>query len=204
MTLTGSLALAAQGDDQSRAKSHARVAKPTTTVTARTNTGAVRTRNRVAMNTGNTVRMRTGSRVVTSGNAVGVRTGNRVVTRSYPYRTYSYGSYGYPYYAFGPSVSLGFGYPYYSYGYGYPYGYYNYPYNYSYGYYSYDRSGYGNRSIVVAVQSRLARAGYYRGPIDGIMGPATSHAIRGYERNHGLRADGVISGPLLRNMGLRY
>jgi len=107
--------------------------------------------------------------------------------------------------------SFGFGYPYYSYGYGYPYyyGYYPYgyyPYDYSYGYYYYNRPGYAYNgdSVVVRVQSRLARAGYYHGPIDGVMGPGTRYAIRAYERAHGMRMDGVISGPLLRNMGLRY
>ena len=118
----------------------------------------------------------------------------------YPY------SYGYPYYGYGygPSVSFGFGYPSYGFGY-YPYDYGYYPYNYNYGYYY--RSGYntyGNGSIVIQVQSRLARAGYYHGPIDGRMGPGTRFAIRAYERDHGMRVDGVISGPLVRNMGLRY
>ena len=145
-----------------------------------------------------------------TGNTMRVRSGNRIVTRSSPYRTYGYRSYryGYPYDSFGPSVSFGLGYPYYSYGYGYPYGSYygDYPYNSSYGlYYSTPSYGaYGNGSVVITIQSRLARAGYYRGPIDGIMGPATSYAISVYERNHGLRADGTISGPLLRSMGLRY
>ena len=130
-------------------------------------------------------------------------------SRSYStgYRSYNYG-YGYPYYSYGPSISIGFGYPY-SYGY-YPYSYgYSsyYPYNYSYGYYGYNRPAYdtyANGSIVIQVQSRLARAGYYHGAIDGVMGPRTHYAIRAYERDHGLRVDGVISGQLLRNMGLRY
>ena len=57
---------------------------------------------------------------------------------------------------------------------------------------------------MIQVQTRLARAGYYHGPIDGAMGPRTHYAIRAYERDHGLRVDGMISGQLLRNMGLRY
>ena len=103
---------------------------------------------------------------------------------------------------------FGYGYPYYGY---YPYGYGHYPYDYgyypySYGYYSYDRPGYAyaGGSVVAQVQGRLARAGYYRGAIDGAMGPRTHYAIRAYERDHGLRVDGAISGSLLRNMGLRY
>ena len=198
--LTGSL-FAASGHDQVRSQTKVkfRANKPTATTTIRTGgRTAVRTRNMAASaNTG--IRNRN---MTASGNtAVRTRTvngrtvfvGGSSFGYGYPY------SYGYPYYGYGysPSVSFGFGYP--SYGYGY------YPYNYNYGYYY--RSGYntyGNGSIVIQVQSRLARAGYYHGPIDGRMGPGTRFAIRAYERDHGMRVDGVISGPLVRNMGLRY
>jgi len=75
-----------------------------------------------------------------------------------------------------------FGFPWW-WGWGYPYGYYG---GYNYGYYG---SGYGyggsSGSRVADLQSRLARAGYYHGAIDGIMGPATRRAIRAYERDHG-------------------
>jgi putative peptidoglycan binding protein len=73
--------------------------------------------------------------------------------------------------------------PWWGWGWGYPYGYYG---GYNYGYYG---SGYGygdsSRSRVAELQSRLARAGYYHGAIDGIMGPATRRAIRAYERHRG-------------------
>jgi hypothetical protein len=66
---------------------------------------------------------------------------------------------------------------------GYPYGYYG---GYNYGDYG---SGYGygdsSGSRVAELQRRLARAGYYHGAIDGIMGPATRRAIRAYEGDHG-------------------
>src|SRR6478672_6710665 len=114
-----------------------------------------------------------------------------------------YGGYygGYPYYG---SSYYG-GYPYGSYGYGYyPYGYgANSYYGSTYPSY-YNRSvyrGYGG-STVVRVQERLARAGYYRGPIDGVMGPRTRYAIRVYERRHGLPADGIIDRHLLATMGI--
>jgi hypothetical protein len=182
--LTASVAIAADENDQARSKTKVRAAKQTTTMTTRGN-AAVRTRTAWDRST-----------VFVGGSRYGY---------SYPYGSYGYG-YGYPYYSYGPSVSFGFGYPY-SYGY-YPYGYSSYyPYDYTYGYYDYNRPGYNtyaNDSIVIQVQSRLARAGYYRGPIDGAMGPRTHYAIRAYERDHGLRVDGVISGQLLRNMGLRY
>jgi peptidoglycan hydrolase-like protein with peptidoglycan-binding domain len=38
---------------------------------------------------------------------------------------------------------------------------------------------------VTELQRRLARAGYYDGAIDGIMGPATRRAIRAYQRDRG-------------------
>jgi len=82
--------------------------------------------------------------------------------------------------------------------------YYPYPY-----YYPYDYGGYGyqgsygvNGSLVVQVQRRLASAGYYSGPIDGVIGSGTRRAIRAYERSHGLPIDGAIHRRLLATMGL--
>jgi Putative peptidoglycan binding domain len=86
-----------------------------------------------------------------------------------------YGYYPYPYYPYGY-------YPYASYGYG------------SYGGYGY---GYGGRSEIIAAQRRLARAGYYHGAIDGILGPQTRRAIRAYERDHNLSRYGAIDRRLL-------
>jgi hypothetical protein len=112
--------------------------------------------------------------------------------------SFGYPFYGYPYgYGYYP-----YGYGYYPYGYGYGAGYYGYGagYNgygagyYGNGYYgnryygsSYYRGyGYnGNRSAVVRLQQQLARAGYYRGPIDGIIGPRTRYALRAYQHDHG-------------------
>ena len=99
----------------------------------------------------------------------------------------------------------GFGYPF-----GYPYWYddfYPYGYGYGYGYNNYDPAGYGDAaaydgSLVAQVQTQLARAGYYRGPIDGVIGSETRRAIRAYQRSNGLRADGAISKPLIASMGL--
>ena len=77
------------------------------------------------------------------------------------------------------------------------------PFFYPYAYYGYSdyRYGYGN-ATVVEVQRRLARAGYYHGAIDGIMGPQTRRAIRAYERDHNMPAYGVIDGQRLTTMGL--
>lgn len=97
---------------------------------------------------------------------------------------------------------IGLGYPYY--GYGYPY-YGSYPYG--YGYYHRPRTVvyetvYTDDATVAAVQRRLARGGYYRGAIDGVIGNGTRMAIRAYERNNGLRVDGRIDRRLLATLGL--
>src|SRR6266542_674402 len=80
---------------------------------------------------------------------------------------------------------------------------YPYPYSYyPYDYYGYNDYGYGDVRLVIEVQRRLARAGYYRGAIDGIVGPETRRAIRAYERDHNMPAYGVIDRPLLTTLGL--
>ncbi|HEX3832160.1 MAG TPA: peptidoglycan-binding protein [Solirubrobacteraceae bacterium] len=52
----------------------------------------------------------------------------------------------------------------------------------------------GGGAPVRGLQRRLAQAGYSPGPIDGIFGPATEHAVRRYQAAHGLRTSGV-AGP---------
>lgn len=96
------------------------------------------------------------------------------------------------------NIYFGLGYPWYGYPY---YGYYPY----RYGYYARPNEAVyqaGDRSIVIEVQRRLARAGYYHGAIDGVAGSGTRSAIRSYERTHGLRVDGLIDQRLLATMGL--
>ena len=101
------------------------------------------------------------------------------------------GDFGFPFWGWG----WGWGYPYGyygGYGYGYPYGYGYGDQGYGYGNQGY---GYGDRSrggsSVAQLQRRLARAGYYRGAIDGIMGPETRRAIRAYERSQNQREYGM-------------
>lgn len=42
-----------------------------------------------------------------------------------------------------------------------------------------------------AIQSALKKAGYYQGTIDGKVGSRTKQAIRDFQRDQGLEADGV-------------
>jgi hypothetical protein len=95
----------------------------------------------------------------------------------YGYYPYGYG-YGGGYYGYGPGYYGGYGSGYYGNGY---YG------NVYYGsrYYGSSYGSNGNRSGVFRLQQQLARAGYYRGPIDGIMGPRTRYALRAYQHDHG-------------------
>jgi hypothetical protein len=58
------------------------------------------------------------------------------------------------------------------------------------------------QSIEAAVQTVLAKQGYYQGPIDGAIGPAASRAIRNYQRDHRLTPTGTINSALLSSMGL--
>src|SRR6266536_1479882 len=77
------------------------------------------------------------------------------------------------------------------------------PFFYPYPYYGYSDYGYGyGNARVVEVQRQLARAGYYHGVIDGIMGPQTRRAIRAYERDHNMPAYGVIDKQHLTTMRL--
>ena len=42
------------------------------------------------------------------------------------------------------------------------------------------------------IQAALKNAGFYRGSVDGKMGPATTEAIKSFQRANGLKADGVV------------
>ena len=48
-------------------------------------------------------------------------------------------------------------------------------------------------AMVRRAQRDLHRLGYWPGPIDGVIGPRTREAIRGYQRRHGLAVDGELT-----------
>jgi len=50
------------------------------------------------------------------------------------------------------------------------------------------------------IQAALMRRGYDPGPVDGRYGPRTAEAIRRYQSDHGLVADGRASPDLLEHM----
>lgn len=57
-------------------------------------------------------------------------------------------------------------------------------------------------TLLMDVQSALARRGYYRGVIDGDIGPGSRAAIRGFQRDHDLPVTGRIDTPLRRALRL--
>jgi hypothetical protein len=65
--------------------------------------------------------------------------------------------------------------------------------------------GYGGvfpGDVTSEVQRALAVRGYYYGPIDGILGPATRYAIQRYQRDRGLYVTAAIDEPTLATLGL--
>lgn len=60
---------------------------------------------------------------------------------------------------------------------------------------------YGN-SLAADVQRALQRRGYYRGYVDGDIGPGSRAAIRSYQARHGLYVTGRIDSALLRSLGI--
>ncbi len=100
----------------------------------------------------------------------------------------------------------------------YGYGYDSYPYGYTPGYY-YNSGPYEGEehydqnnndvtvesadSIVASAQEKLAQQGYYRGRIDGVLGPETSRAIARFQSNQGQRVTGVLGRDTIEALGLR-
>jgi hypothetical protein len=83
-----------------------------------------------------------------------------------------------------------------------------YPYDDYYAYDDQDYYGYDastdpySVSTVSAVQSDLAKQGYYRGVIDGVYGPRTRVAITRYQSNRGLQVTGILTTATLQSLGL--
>jgi hypothetical protein len=70
------------------------------------------------------------------------------------------------------------------------------------GYYGPGYNGYNGGPVSVEVQEALSQQGYYRGPIDGVVGPGTSAAIASYQQNNGLAVTGTITPGLLNSLGI--
>jgi len=98
---------------------------------------------------------------------------------------------------------FGGGYYYWDRGYWYP----AYGYDSAYSTYRYDEPIYGYNQmepgrVLISVQRELRRMGYYRGAIDGLIGPMTRAALTRFQRDNGLRVTRRIDGPTLAALGV--
>lgn len=55
---------------------------------------------------------------------------------------------------------------------------------------------------VYALQQRLYNWGYYPGPVDGLFGNVTSHAVVDFQLNNGLVPDGIVGRRTWQNLAL--
>jgi hypothetical protein len=75
-------------------------------------------------------------------------------------------------------------------------------------YYAYDGPIYvGQRAvppdqIIADTQALLQQMGYYRGEVDGLLGPLTREALTAYQTDNGLTVTAVIDQPTLDSLGL--
>ncbi len=56
--------------------------------------------------------------------------------------------------------------------------------------------------VVVNVQAQLQQDGYYAGPVDGVLGPATRDAIAAFQADHGLAVTAEIDPATVSTLGL--
>src|SRR5438093_245335 len=66
----------------------------------------------------------------------------------------------------------------------------------------YAYNGWTPDRVTVGVQEQLAHAGYYDGPIDGVLGPLTREAIAAFQADNGLAVTSAIDEPTLATLGV--
>jgi hypothetical protein len=99
---------------------------------------------------------------------------------------------------------IGGGYYYWNNGYWYP----AWGYNPSAEYYAYDGPIYvGHRAeppdkVIADVQAVLQQMGYYKGEVDGLLGPLTREALTAYQADQGLTTTAAIDEPTLDSLGM--
>jgi hypothetical protein len=99
---------------------------------------------------------------------------------------------------------IGGGYYYFNNGYWYP----AWGYNPSNEYYAYDAPIYAGKraeppdKVIADVQAVLQEMGYYKGEVDGLLGPLTRDALIKYQTDQGMVATAVIDEPTLDALGM--
>ena len=75
-------------------------------------------------------------------------------------------------------------------------------------YYAYDAPIYAGRhaeppdKVIADVQAALQEMGYYKGEVDGLLGPLTREALTGYQRDNGMMVTAVIDEPTLESLNM--
>ena len=75
-------------------------------------------------------------------------------------------------------------------------------------YYAYDAPIYvGKRAeppdrVIADVQAALQEMGYYKGEVDGLLGPLTREALTAYQTDNGMAVTAVIDEPTLDSLGM--
>lgn len=57
-------------------------------------------------------------------------------------------------------------------------------------------------SEVRKIQERLKKWGYYKGEVDGVFGAETQKAVKNFQKNNSLTADGIAGSATLKAMGI--
>src|SRR5262249_46326281 len=105
---------------------------------------------------------------------------------------------------YGNVVLIGGGYYFFNNGYWFP----AWGYNASAQYYPYDGpiyAGHGAQppdQVIAQTQALLQQMGYYRGEVDGLLGPMTREALTAYQADNGLTTTAAIDQPTLDSLGL--
>ena len=63
------------------------------------------------------------------------------------------------------------------------------------------RDSSATRDQIRGVQGRLARDGFYNGPVDGVWGPDTAAAVSRYQHAHGFEETGKLNRETLDSFG---
>jgi hypothetical protein len=75
-------------------------------------------------------------------------------------------------------------------------------------YYAYDAPIYVGKTaeppdkVIANVQAVLKDMGYYRGEVDGLLGPLTREALTGYQTDNGMTVTAVIDEPTLESLNM--
>jgi peptidoglycan hydrolase-like protein with peptidoglycan-binding domain len=58
-------------------------------------------------------------------------------------------------------------------------------------------------ATISAIQSELARLGYYNGAVDGVLGDETEAALARYQQDHDISVTGTVNAGTLQSLGIR-